>query len=219
MTTATTPAGTTTADVVGAAIPAPQGGWVDECELADLLDRAVEFGRADLGRLTNVMDAGTLVLSVAAHDGRPAVSISVYALGMGDDDNSDLTEDQEKARRGLSAWLTAVKGALHLTGPIPLERILLYETRDSIPMISNEPGRPVPWTGEAPDPQPPDYGKVGCQLLTGTAAADAVANAERSSAANGYPERRLNSFWGAFTVNGSERYFALVAAAPGQDCR
>lgn len=210
---------TPTGDEVTSVIPAQQGGWIGDCELRDLVDRVAEIGRTDLGQVTNVMDASSVSITVAAHEGRPAVSISVYALGMGDDDNSDLTADQERSRRQLSAWLTEVTDAIHFTGALPLDRIRLYETTDSIAMVGDDPGHPVAWQGMAPDPQPTSYGRVSCQLLTGDAAAGAVANAERSSAANGHPERRLNGYWGAFTVAGSTHYYALMAAAPGQECR
>jgi hypothetical protein len=203
----------------GRAIRPLSGGWIDRCELAKLLHRAAALGRADTGRVNNVMDASTATVWVAEGEHRPEISLSVYALGMGDDDNSDLTADQEVARRELSAWISEVRGSVHQTGMLPLDRILLHETT-AAPRQLGTPGPPVSWRGVVPKPTRHAGHSEPCQLLTGAAAADAVRNADRSRAARPDHDSTVwPVYWGEFTVNGSSRHFGLTAVAPGQDCR
>lgn len=202
-----------------AAIEPLSGGWVDRCELEKLLHRAGTVGRSDTGTVNNVMDAGTATVWIAAGEHRAEVSLSVYALGMGDDDNPDLTSEQEAARRQLSGWITDVRASVHHTGTLPLERILLRESTSG-PRPSAGSGPPVSWQGKAPTPTKHVDHWTPCQLLTGAAATNAVRNAERSLAANRGENAGTSSvYWAEYTVSGSSRHFGLTAVAPGQDCR
>lgn len=211
----------TSPDSTAAPLEAVQGGWIDDCELSALLDLGADLSGMDLGRLHKVMDASSAAVWIAASDGRPETKLSVYALSVADDDSDELTPPQREARKSLSAWLTAVRGAIHPTGPLPVDRIRLVETGRTTMMGGDDPGKPVVWKGTPPflrdkDEAGETYSK-SCAVLTGKDAQNAMANLAPAQTANG--GRKAPFGRGAFLIDGKLRYFAMVVLAPGEHCR
>jgi hypothetical protein len=216
---ATSPA--TSPNNTAAPLEAAQGGWIDDCELSALLDQGADLAGTNMGRIHKVMDASSAQVWIAASDGRPETKMSVYALGVDDDDGDELTSAQRQARTALSAWLTAVRAAIHPTGALPVDRIRLVEPGRTSMMGGDDPGRPVVWKGSTPflrdkDEAGESYSK-SCAVLTGKDAANAMANLAPVQTANG--DRKAPFGRGVFLIDGKLRYFAMMALAPGENCR
>lgn len=196
-----------------------QAGWVDGCELQELVRQARELAGRDMGEVTGVMDADSAVVEIGVDGDLPAARIAVYALNMGDEDSPDLSTDQRAARAALTAWMTELRAAVRPTVSMSLDRLRLVELdpgRDDGDGV----GGPVAWQG--PDPELGTSGPDGedwsrpCAVLTGDDARRAglamIAAHGNSAGPADAPAR------GVFVVGGEERHFGMVAIAPGEGC-
>lgn len=194
-----------------------QAGWVDGCELPELVRQGRVLAGRDMGEVTGVMDASSAVVEIGADGDRPAARIGVYALNMGDEDSPDLSVEQRAARAALTAWMTEVRAAVRPTVSMSVDRLRLVQLGGGGRKADSD---AVAWRG--PTPQMQESGPDGdewmhpCAVLSGDDARQAGLAMIAAHAGNDGSTR--GAVRGEFILDGRTRTFAMVVIAPGEGC-
>ncbi|MEI4273430.1 hypothetical protein TEK04_17045 [Klenkia sp. LSe6-5] len=160
--------------------PAVQLTRVDDAELADLLQAALDAGvtdTADLGT-GGLADATTTVVTVTTAEGTSRRE--VYALREAQGAPS-LTAEQVAARQELAGLVDRLDEVVATSGELwsPTAVAALASTYTADPVVTAE---PVAWPGPELPGEPVGAG-FGCTVATGDLAAAVVAAAQRATSA------------------------------------